>query len=255
MADRCPRCNARGFTSPQACVSCGWQDPRLESWVPTGWYPDPLGSGAARWWDQARESWIGSPRANVAAQPVPTSPPPEWKHPDPEDREVVRVAGCRVLGGHGMQIGIGQTCDLVGRSVCRDHRAGDRRAGRARKQGGGFAGFGFGLQGAAEGILVATALNLLTTKTRTDTVICLQTASAEAFFHNGSEPPDAMRIRLSPVFSVLRQQNDAARHQLSPGDESPSGSVVDRLSKLADLLDKGLITADEFANLKADLLQ
>ena len=44
----------------------------LPSWVPAGWYPDPLGQGAARHWDGKR--WTLEYRDDPPPQPVPTSP-------------------------------------------------------------------------------------------------------------------------------------------------------------------------------------
>lgn len=44
----------------------------LPSWVPAGWYPDPLGQGAARYWDGKR--WSLHYRDDPPPQPVPTSP-------------------------------------------------------------------------------------------------------------------------------------------------------------------------------------
>ncbi|MGP0100095.1 MAG: DUF2510 domain-containing protein [Solirubrobacteraceae bacterium] len=45
----------------------------LPSWVPAGWYPDPLGLGAARYWDGS--SWSGRYRDAPPPEPVPDSPP------------------------------------------------------------------------------------------------------------------------------------------------------------------------------------
>ena len=120
----------------------------------------------------------------------------------------------------------------------------------AQQAGGGFFGGGVGPQGAVEGIAIASALNLLTTRTKIDTVICLQTSSAELFLHCQHETPDALRIRLSQVFSTLREQTASVR---SAGDPA-GGHAVDRLAKLADLLDKGLISREEFDKLKPELL-
>ena len=111
-------------------------------------------------------------------------------------------------------------------------------------------GGGFGPEGAVTGMLVATALNMLTTSTSISTVICLQTHTAELFLHSSSQTPDQLRWHLSPVFSILRQQTAAG-----VATQSSEGDVVDRLAKLADLLEKGLITDDEFAALKAGLLK
>ncbi len=44
----------------------------LPSWVPAGWYPDPLNQGAARYWDGKR--WTLEHRDDPPPQPVPTSP-------------------------------------------------------------------------------------------------------------------------------------------------------------------------------------
>jgi hypothetical protein len=269
MADRCPRCGTQGFASPEPCKSCGWEDPVLEPWVARGWYPDPARSGGARWWEAPAKRWVGNPRKNVAPQAIPTTPPPGWTAPQLVEREIVRVADCRVLGGHGLYPSAGQTWDLVFTESGLSFRRGRDQAGAipyseitafeiggpgATRQEGGFMGGGFGVQGAAEGMLIATALNMLTTRTRVATVICLQTRTAELFFHNGSEPPDVTRIRLSPVFSVLRQQQSAPATPPILDANTTGGSVVDQLAKLAELLDKGLITPEEFATLKSDLL-
>lgn len=45
----------------------------LPSWVPEGWYPDPLSQGAARYWDG--KHWTLDYRDNPPPQPVPTDPP------------------------------------------------------------------------------------------------------------------------------------------------------------------------------------
>jgi len=45
----------------------------LSLWVPAGWYPDPLGLGAARYWDGS--SWSGRYRDAPPPEPVPDGPP------------------------------------------------------------------------------------------------------------------------------------------------------------------------------------
>jgi sorbitol-specific phosphotransferase system component IIA len=44
----------------------------LASWVPAGWYPDPLGQGRARYWDGKR--WTLEIRDDPPPQPVPSTP-------------------------------------------------------------------------------------------------------------------------------------------------------------------------------------
>jgi hypothetical protein len=90
----------------------------------------------------------------------------------------------------------------------------------------------------------------LTGRTNIDTVICVQTADAEIFFHNGDETSDALRIRLSPVFSELRKRHGPA----IPPEGSGDADVIERLQQLADMRAKDLLTAEEFEVLKAQLL-
>jgi hypothetical protein len=99
-------------------------------------------------------------------------------------------------------------------------------------------------------MLIASALDLLTGRTGIETVICVRTADAEMFFHNGDERSDALRIRLSPVFSQLRERQSSG----SPPEGSSGSDVIDRLQQLADMRAKDLLTAKEFETLKAELL-
>jgi hypothetical protein len=73
-----------------------------------------------------------------------------------------------------------------------------------RRSGGGFVGGGFGAEGAAEGLLIATALNMLTTRTKIDTVLCIQGTYGEVFFHITTLTPEALRIRLSPAIIAVQ---------------------------------------------------
>jgi hypothetical protein len=58
----------------------------LPSWVPAGWYPDPLGLGAARYWDGS--SWSGRYRDAPPPQPVPNDPPVGQPQPMPDGSPV-----------------------------------------------------------------------------------------------------------------------------------------------------------------------
>lgn len=76
-ADRCPRCNAKGFESGEtACSACRWTDPILGPWAPAGWYHDPANEGMDRWWSYGK--WVGKPHPRVHGKPIPTEPPPGW---------------------------------------------------------------------------------------------------------------------------------------------------------------------------------
>jgi Short C-terminal domain len=118
-----------------------------------------------------------------------------------------------------------------------------------RKTGGGFMGGGFGAEGAAEGMLIASALNMLTTRTKVETVVCLQTRTAELFLHCSRETPDALRMRLSRVFTILRSRPP----ETAQLDTAPP-STIDQIGKLADMLEKGLLTREEFEAMKRSTL-
>jgi hypothetical protein len=170
------------------------------------------------------------------------------------------VPRCRVLGGHGLPTRTGEALELIfaerelrlrnatlqETTISYDDVTAIEIGGRgATRSGGRFVGGGFGVEGAAEGMLVASALNLLTTRTSIDTVICVQTATAELFLHNSEVTPDSLRMRLSPVLTVLRQRSISAAPTSAPAVET-SADAVDRLAKLAELLDRGLISREEF---------
>jgi len=94
--------------------------------------------------------------------------------------------------------------------------------------------------------MAAAIANALTTKTSIDTVITVQTRTGELFLHTSRVRPDALRLSLSPIFTKLRALHESR-------DDDPS-SVAGQLSRMAELLEKGLIDEDEFQRVKADLL-
>jgi hypothetical protein len=99
-------------------------------------------------------------------------------------------------------------------------------------------------------LFVASALNLLTSRTKVDTVICLQTRDAEVFLHHGETDPSAVRMRLSVVFNELRRLQQ-------PPEQPPASSAssaIDEIARLGDLLERGLIDDGEFSALKAKLI-
>jgi hypothetical protein len=65
-------------------------------------------------------------------------------------------------------------------------------------------GGGFGLKGAAEGMIVASVLSALTTRTTIHTVIRYQAVNLEAFFFYSKATPDQLRVQLSQALSLIR---------------------------------------------------
>lgn len=117
------------------------------------------------------------------------------------------------------------------------------------KTGGGFAGGGFGAAGALEGMAVAAVLNALATRTTITTVVRVQAVKCELFLLWTKTTPGQLRIALSRPLGEIRLARAAANQP--PSQASP----VSELSKLADMLQAGLLTREEFDQLKAKLLQ
>jgi Short C-terminal domain len=114
-------------------------------------------------------------------------------------------------------------------------------------------GGGFGVIGAAEGILAATVINTLTQRTKRYAVIRIVTRSAEYVFSSGTRDGSALALALTSVQVQIRKAQPAA--QAVPSAPQPSlGSVADELRKLASLRDEGILTQEEFAAAKAKLL-
>lgn len=110
----------------------------------------------------------------------------------------------------------------------------------------GLWGGGFGLKGAAKGMLAASVLNSLTTRTDIDTVVALSDASQELYFHYDKETPDSLRMRLASVFVKLRSDS-ASSSKAEP-------NLVTDLSRLVELRDSGALSEEEFAAAKQRLL-
>jgi hypothetical protein len=275
VAVRCPKCRSRGFKSGDVpCPDCGWQDPILEPWVPSAWYPDPANPGKMRYYSKADRQWQGKSMSGAGTRPIPTEPPklPERELGPPR---IAVLDDCSVLGGHGLgfqrearvtlafnQSGITIRLVSTPRTSGQETQVGQfvpysdveviEIGGPGRTtRGGGFYGGGFGLGGAAEGMMIAAALNLLSTRKRTDTVVCLRTHAAELFLHHRRQPPDQLRMALSEVFTILRALQETNGRQLTSIRDD---RVLDGLTKLGDLLEQGVITPEEFATLKGRLI-
>lgn len=123
------------------------------------------------------------------------------------------------------------------------------------KTGGGFVGGGFGVSGAVEGMAIATVLNTLTMRTSIKTVVRIQGTSCELFLLHTRLTPEQLRIAMSRPLGAIRsaRATQAARgtqHEAPVAAPSP----VQELTKLADMLEKGLLTREEFDLMKAKLL-
>jgi Short C-terminal domain len=121
------------------------------------------------------------------------------------------------------------------------------------KSGGGFVGGGFGLAGAVEGMAIAGALNALTSRTSITTVLQIQATGGELFFLHTEMLPGALRMQLSRAIVAIRNAKANAAPTESGGQAGPA-SRLDELERLARLLKDGLLTREEFDQLKARLI-
>jgi len=117
------------------------------------------------------------------------------------------------------------------------------------RKGGRYAGGGFGVLGAAEGMAMAALLNSLTTKTSIHTTVRLEAQDAELFFFTDQAPPKTLYMQ----FAEVRARINAATPAALPAPES-NADLADQLLQLGTMFEKGLLTADEFAAAKARLL-
>lgn len=85
--------------------------------------------------------------------------------------------------------------------------------------------------------------------TKIETIIRAQSEGYELFFQCTTALPDALRIKLSRPLAAIRDAHGAK----SP-PTSWAAAATSELTRLASLLDAGLLTREEFERLKAQLL-
>lgn len=168
----------------------------------------------------------------------------------------VLVGGFTLVGGSGFDLETGAICSVLTLPDAVDIRAevfgvgiatipyarltGIDIAGGAITRGGGFIGGGFGVAGAAEGMLVASLLNSLTRRTTID--LAIASIDGELLLNHSVIPPDELRRRLSVLFTRF----NAARHNQAGAAQPSAQDPVSQLERLAELHAKGLLTPDEF---------
>jgi hypothetical protein len=236
---------------------------------PAGWYPSPA-DYSGQWmsyWDGKRWTSIPARLATKREQeefewPDPP-PPPEAETLDSLSNVLVEEA--LLLGGFGYPLVQNSLCSVEFEettvSVAGFGASGPETlslpyseltslsvggAGKIR-EGGGFVGGGFGLEGFAIGASVAGLLNAMTTKHRIETLLGLQTHEGELVFLCTTIEPASLELALSRVRALLRNAMNKA-HQ-------PEAGVAEELSKLADLVERGFLDREEFDLAKQRLLR
>lgn len=110
----------------------------------------------------------------------------------------------------------------------------------------GVIGGGFGMAGAAIGMLTASLVNAATTQSTTNTFLRISTRDAEVFLHTSAIEPSALRMYLSPA--VVKMEALRLGAQLFPPNLSTD------LRELHALTQAGVLTDDEFKLAKRRLL-
>lgn len=139
------------------------------------------------------------------------------------DSTVHTLQHCTVLGASGFPFAIGETISLAfGQTAVAC--LGIRHTARfllleladfsiggpgTVASGGGFVGKGID----TEGRVIAGLLNQLTAKTKVHTFLTLITHFGELHLHYDAQDPASLRIQLAQVFTTLRRQNPAWRHE------------------------------------------
>jgi hypothetical protein len=119
----------------------------------------------------------------------------------------------------------------------------------AYQTGGGWFGGGFGLKGALEGAAIASVMNSLTTKTKFDCVFRMVFPDVDITFQVLDRTPGRLEIDLTGVRRYL-----GSKDQLPLQSKSVDGDNLEKLMKLAELVEKGLLTKQEFNIQKKKLL-
>ena len=113
---------------------------------------------------------------------------------------------------------------------------------------GWFVAQGPAASAAFDFMAVAAIARAFATRVRVRSFIRLSGPGWEAIFLHSQMEPSRLRQVLSPLFVRL---DDVARAPGPPAQSGAEGSdLVSRLERLSDLLERGALSADEFASAK-----
>jgi hypothetical protein len=227
-----------GRSGPWVCVFCRIKNPAL-----------PL---------------IGLGTATVAQRAMEL----EKRGVEPGLDELKMVGGFTIVGGNGFGLKPSSVCSVLtrpdaayvhveigegrGRAVTipYDVMTALDVAGGAKTTGRAFIGGGFGLQGVLEGMLVAAALNQAMKRTTMNTGMHIGATNGEILLHHGSLDSQAIRRTLSPLWTRW----EAAKRSSTTPSAQPVDDHVQLLARLGELRDAGVLTEEEFAAKKAEIL-
>ena len=122
---------------------------------------------------------------------------------------------------------------------------------------GGLLGLLFlGLPGFFLGALIFGVIGAIAGSawTKIETTVRLRGRDAELFFLDTRKRPDPLRIELSEALRAIVRAHATQTGEPQESADVASESIPDQLSRLASLLQQGLITREEFEHLKARLI-
>ena len=129
-----------------------------------------------------------------------------------------------------------------------------RVEGKSVVKGGGFLGGGFGVTGAAEGMLIAGLLNAATTKHKTWVIITMVAVDGEvALRWNDVNETDA-RAALRPLAEAAYNARQPIEGTDGPSTSMETDDLVAQLERLGKLKEAGLLDDEEFLLAKRRLL-
>jgi len=250
---RCPEGHRQDLVTCKACIGTFQCPPEQRQYA----VQCPLCSTRASTFLKSTPAWEWASERHQRG----TWPPDLARTVDP-DRRFLRAftmaagGGTRIPNGSSCLIdfsadGIKVTAGDVEESVPYADVHALQISGSTRRSGSRVIGGGFGAAGAVEGILAASVINSLTSKTTVFSLIRLAARSTEYVFVSQTLSDGSLNMMLTPVFLRIRQAQASA-----PLPSAPPGSisVADELAKLAQLRDAGVLSDAEFASAKTRLL-
>lgn len=107
---------------------------------------------------------------------------------------------------------------------------------------------------AAESSAVSAVLKAAGTRSKIQTVLFIQTVDSELFFLSAETEPDQLRINLSRGLGRIREVLGSTAVDQQAKQNKDFSSAISELDKAVALLDRGLLTREEFQQLKSRLI-
>lgn len=115
-----------------------------------------------------------------------------------------------------------------------------------------FWGGGFGLVGAAEGILAAELLNKLTSKTTVNSFITAEINGHGVILHTGRLTPQQLRFTFA---GAVHRVNAPMRSGVASDPQESESGIAEQLVRLHSLHRDGALTAEEYQRAKWKILE